>query len=185
MVRYNRGKGFAKMSPILCGNGKVCKEYAKTVGGAGWEERRRGEGTPPYARIFKWGCRAASPLAAVAVCGGGKVPGRDESLPYGLNRRRDLAVSCGPGMPGPYRVVMGKRDVAAGWRAAYMRPLQIGGSLQLRGFGALGGAQRAPPASKAGPLVRLLAPQGQALLTTPVSLRSTVAPRSQPRNTRI
>ena len=28
-------------------------------------------------------CRAASPLAAVAVCGG-KVPGRDESLPYGL-----------------------------------------------------------------------------------------------------
>ena len=26
--------------------------------------------------------RAASPLAAVAVCGGGKVPGRDESLPY-------------------------------------------------------------------------------------------------------
>ena len=73
----------------------------------------------------------------MAVCGGGKVPGRDESLPYGLNRRRDLAVSCGPGMPGPYRVVMGKRDVAAGWRAAYMRPLQIGGSLQLRGFGAL------------------------------------------------
>ena len=27
-------------------------------------------------------CRAASPLAAVAVCGGGRVPGRDESLPY-------------------------------------------------------------------------------------------------------
>ena len=28
--------------------------------------------------------RAASPLAAVAVCGGGKAPGRDESLPYAL-----------------------------------------------------------------------------------------------------
>ena len=28
-------------------------------------------------------CRAASPLAAVAVCGSGKVCGRDESLPYG------------------------------------------------------------------------------------------------------
>ena len=28
-------------------------------------------------------CRVASSLAAVAVCGGGKVPGRDESLPYG------------------------------------------------------------------------------------------------------
>ena len=27
-------------------------------------------------------CRAASPLAAVEACGGGKVPGRDESLPY-------------------------------------------------------------------------------------------------------
>jgi len=50
-----------------------------------------------------WGCRAASPLAAVAVCGGGRVPGRDDSLPYGLNRKRDIAVSCGPGMPGPYR----------------------------------------------------------------------------------
>ena len=46
-----------------------------------------------------WGCRAASPLAAVAVCGGGKVPGRDESLPYGLNRKRDLAVGCGQNHP--------------------------------------------------------------------------------------
>ena len=27
-------------------------------------------------------CRVASPLAAVTVCGSGKVPGRDESLPY-------------------------------------------------------------------------------------------------------
>ena len=33
-----------------------------------------------------------------------RVPGRDESIPYGLNRKRDMAVSCGPGMPGPYRV---------------------------------------------------------------------------------
>ena len=40
--------------------------------GAGF---RRGEGTPPYAWIFKWGCRAASLLAAVAVCGGGNCPG--------------------------------------------------------------------------------------------------------------
>ena len=65
----------------------------------------------------------ASPLAAVAVCGGGRVCGRDKSLTYGLNRERDLAISCGPGMPGPYRAAMGKRDVAASWRAAYMRPL--------------------------------------------------------------
>ena len=27
--------------------------------------------------------------------------GRDEFLPYGLNRKKDMAVSCGPGMPGP------------------------------------------------------------------------------------
>ena len=41
-------------------------------GGMGYGGRfRRGEGTPPYARIFKWGCRAASPLAAVEVYGGG------------------------------------------------------------------------------------------------------------------
>ena len=109
----------------------------------------------------KWGCRAASPLAAVAVCGGGKVPGRDKSLPYGLNHKRNLTVSCGPGMPGPYGLLF-----------------------PVTGGGALGGAQRAPPASKAGPLVRLLAPQGQALLTTPVLLRSTVAPCSQPRSPR-
>ena len=35
MVRYNRGKGFAKAGGVLCENGKVCKEYAKTAGGCG------------------------------------------------------------------------------------------------------------------------------------------------------
>ena len=48
-----------------------------------------------------WGCRAASPLGAAAVCGGGKVCGRDKSLLYGLNRKKDMAVNRGPGMPGP------------------------------------------------------------------------------------
>ena len=77
---------------------------------------------------------------------GGFSAGRDKSLPYGLNRKRDLAAgfggvraprpthrflsgvvgrpalwppwpfaaagSCGPGMPGPYRAAMGKRDTA-------------------------------------------------------------------------
>ena len=33
-------------------------------------------------------CRAASPLAAVAVCCSGKVPGRDSSLPYKQKRAR-------------------------------------------------------------------------------------------------
>ena len=37
---------------------------------------RRGVGTPPYARILSGGRRAASPLAAVEACGGGKLPGR-------------------------------------------------------------------------------------------------------------
>ena len=60
-------------------------------------------------------CRVASPLAAVEVCGSGRVCGRDESLPYELNRERDLSVSCGPGMPGPYRAAMGKRDMAVGF----------------------------------------------------------------------
>ena len=47
----------------------------------------------------------------------------------------------------------------------------------------LGGAQRAPPVCFANPLLRLFAPQGQTLFATPVSLRSTVAPDSQPRTT--
>ena len=51
------------------------------------------------------------------------------------------------------------------------------------GSGALGGAQRAPPVCFANPLLRLFAPQGQTLFATPVSLRSTVAPDSQPRTT--
>ena len=38
--------------------------YRVAMGKWEMEVGRRGEGTPPYARIFKWGCRAASPLAA-------------------------------------------------------------------------------------------------------------------------
>ena len=41
MVRYNRGKGFAKERGVLCGNGKVCKEYAKA---AGVRDGKRGGG---------------------------------------------------------------------------------------------------------------------------------------------
>ena len=37
---------------------------------------------PRVSSPFRVVCRAASPLAAVAVCGSGKVSGRDESLPY-------------------------------------------------------------------------------------------------------
>ena len=50
-------------------------------------------------------CRAASPLAAVAVCGGGKCPGGMNPSPTMRTSKRDLAQACGPGMPGPYRAV--------------------------------------------------------------------------------
>ena len=48
--------------------------------------------------------------------------------------------NCGPGMPGPYRVTMRKPDMAL--RAAYMRPLQIGGRFTTRNVG--GGVLDAP-----------------------------------------
>ena len=54
--------------------------------------------------------RAASPLAAVAVCGSGRCPGRDESLPYKSTAKRSTAVSRGPGMPGPYKPLEGLRQ---------------------------------------------------------------------------
>ena len=71
-----------------------------------WRQRNVGGGVPDAPQVsslFRVICRAASPLAAVAVCGGGKVPGRDESLPYKSTTKRSTAVSCGPGMPGPYK----------------------------------------------------------------------------------
>ncbi len=48
---------------------------ARIVGGGVPDAPQWGGRIFPCARIFKWGCRAASPLAAVAVCGGGKCPG--------------------------------------------------------------------------------------------------------------
>ena len=54
--------------------------------------------------------RAASPLAAAAACGSGKIPGRDESLPYESTANRSTAVSRGPGMPGPYKPPEGLRQ---------------------------------------------------------------------------
>ena len=58
---------------------------------------------PPRGSLFC--CRAASPLAAVAVCGGGKYPGGMNPVPTMRTAKRDLAQACGPGMPGPYRAV--------------------------------------------------------------------------------
>ena len=52
--------------------------------------------------------------------GGVKTPPYDVTYKGGTKRNRELTQGCGPGMPGPYRVIR---------------------SLRLRGFGALGGAQ--------------------------------------------
>ena len=51
--------------------------FAATIVGGGVPD------APQGSSLSRATCRAASPLAAVAVCGGGKAPGRDESLPYG------------------------------------------------------------------------------------------------------
>ena len=55
------------------------------------------------------------------VSGGGKVPGRDESLPLRIDSKRDMEV---------------------GWWAAYMRPLQMAGRFAATNVG--GGVINAP-----------------------------------------
>ena len=57
----------------------------------------------------------------------------------------EVSVGCGPGMPDPYRAAIGKRDIPAGWRAAYMRPLQMAGRFMARIVG--GGVPDAPQLS--------------------------------------
>ena len=47
---------------------------ARIVGGGVPDAPQWGQDFP-LRTDFKWGCRAASPLAAVEVCGGGKCPG--------------------------------------------------------------------------------------------------------------
>ena len=46
-------------------------------------------------------CRAASPLAAVEVGGDGKVPGRDESLPYESTIKGLRRQAAGRACPAP------------------------------------------------------------------------------------
>ena len=103
MVRYNRGKAFAKMSPVLCGNGKVCKEYAKTAGGAGWDAAagwRAAYMRPPDCRKTPWpplGGGSARRRWGRELHAGTKVSGKGEALslrPFGpplpLWRKRHL-----------------------------------------------------------------------------------------------
>ena len=44
--------------------------------------------------------------------GGVKTPPYDVTYKGGTKRNRELTQGCGPGMPGPYRAAMGKRDMA-------------------------------------------------------------------------
>ena len=64
---------------------------------------RRGVGTPPYARILNGAVGRPALWPPPKACGGGKLPGRDESLPYESTEKGGAAVSCGPHICGPYR----------------------------------------------------------------------------------
>ena len=56
------------------------------------------------------------------------VCGRDESLPYGVKMKGMQWQACGPGMPGPYRVVVGELGGIGKVRGRHVRrPLRGGG----------------------------------------------------------
>ena len=104
-----------------CGSGKVPgrDESLPYKWPEGSPQRNVGGGVPDAPQVSSLSrviYRAASPLAAVAVCGSGIVPGRDESLPYKSTAKRSTAVSRGPGMPGPYKWAEGspQRNVGGG-----------------------------------------------------------------------
>ena len=79
--------------------------------------------------------------------------------------------------PGP--LPSGKRPFSLTPRANNVRPYNLPeGECLPAGRRALDGAQRAPSASKAGPLVRLFAPQGQTLLA-PQFLSAQLWPRAR------
>ena len=89
------------------------------------------------------------------------------SLRRGRRPRRPAvqAVVCGQCV-GEEFIPPGVFAAAQGSRAACMPPLRanpLTSAYPAERSRPLGGAQRAPPASKAGPLMRLFAPQGQTL----------------------
>ena len=61
---------------------------------------------PQVSSLSRGICRAASPLAAVAVCGGGKVCGRDESLPYELTVKGIWRQGYGRHICRPYKAAV-------------------------------------------------------------------------------
>ena len=242
MVRYNRGKGFAKRGQVLCRECKVCKVWGKE---GGWSEelrekreerreewigRQRGDGAAAEspAKPLRPAGAASSPLRGAPFCAG---KAREESLPSqgrwpsGSDGRRGFAVRGGgrlrrgqdpslrckrqkggiaklrAGHARPLRTAtngLRTRGAREGGspppfpltgchgrlRAAYMPPLQSSRS-PLRGFGGAWRRTTSAASLLRKPARAVVCPAGANIARSPVSLRSTVAPRSQPRNTRL
>ena len=236
MVRYNRGKGFAKRGQVLCRECKVCKVWGKRGWGEElrekreeWIGRQRGDGaaaespseSPSHLTV-------TAPFDKGAFCAGGA---RERSLPSqgrwpsGSDGRRGFAVRGGgrlrrgqdpslrckrqkggiaklrAGHVRPLRTAtngLRTRGAREGGspppfpltgchgrlRAAYMPPLQSSRS-PLRGFGGAWRRTTSAASLLRKPARAVVCPAGANIARSPVSLRSTVAPRSQPRNTRI
>ena len=138
---------------------------------------RRGEGTPPYG-LWKRGCRAACPRPPcpfavrssladhcrgrrprrpAEVGGGGKVRGRDESLPYGLSVSGSLP-GGGGGVKTPPYDAKDKGAAMARLRAGHARPLR-GDVNGLRTRGAREGGSPPPFPLTGGGVRPVKAPQ--------------------------
>ena len=147
---------FAPAGQTTARAGQLCWLAALVVRRQALPPPRRPEGWPPYNSTGKKLCNPAGrrgrrPLqlkcqvVPKARCGGQRTIRPTE-------QQRKSERGKGGRMPSP--------DGAGGAEPRpYAHPI-----FHCGGSGALGGAQRAPPASKAGPLVRLFAPQGQTLL---------------------
>ena len=160
----------------VCGNEKPCGLCCR-----GRRPRRPAEGSRPL------------PTMQRIRGGNGEAAGR--ACPAPTDCRKRVADERGEGgrQPGPFS----RAEVAREWAAAHSpsespspltrpAPFDKGASTSpLRGFG---GAWRRT--TSAASLLRkharaVVCPAGANIARSPVSLRSTVAPRSQPRNTRI
>ena len=125
------------------------------------------------------GCRPPSPLSSATRLRQSVGAGHARPLQTAVNGSRTRGAREG-GSPAPFPLTGCRGRL----RAAYMPPLQRCCS-PLRGFG---GAWRRT--TSAASLLRkharaVVCPAGANIARSPVSLRSTVAPGSQPRNTRL
>ena len=141
IVRYNRGKGFAKRGQVLCRACKVCKVWGKGEGGGGVRSGLGGKGVTGQRRKAAEGSR---PLPTMQ-----KIKGRHSK-------------AAGRACPAPTDCCFRHRGFGGAWRRT----------------------------TSAASLLRkharaVVCPAGANIARSPVSLRSTVAPGSQPRNPRL